>query len=152
MRIAGFPLRIVGRDQIGNRRAGGNPMALMPSPEAVIRYYVAGLGRTVVAAGGALAATTGPLTRPFHAERLVVPSDVAGAFSITNISSGSDSVVVSAPGVGIPARCFIEDGIEIGLDFPDTIAGTPINVTGTNISGAAQTFEGAVLGFAAVVG
>jgi hypothetical protein len=123
-------------------------LSLKPTGEAIIRYYLAGFGRTAVAAGAALAANTGNITRPFRGERFVVTSDVASSFQITQLQAGSDPVIVSPN--GIPARIFVEMATDVCLEFA-TITGVTISVNGTNIAGAAATFEGAVLGYAAVL-
>jgi len=143
-RIGEAPAYRIGR----NEAAAG--LQLKPAGNAVIRYYIAGFGLSAaIAAGVAAAPTTGPLTRPFRGERFVVPTTVAGAFLLTALASGSDSVFVSVPGA--PCMNFSELATEVGLDFPTTLVGTAITAGVTNSSLAAAPFTGMVVGYAAVI-
>jgi len=143
-RIGEAPSYRIGR----NEAASG--LSLKPAGSSVIRYYIAGLGLSAaIAAAAAAAPTTGPLTRPFRGERFVVPTTVAGAFMLTALASGSDSVFVSA--AAAPCMAFSELATEIGLDFPTTMVGTSITAGVTNVSLAASPFTAMVVGYAAVV-
>ena len=65
---------------------------------------------------GTVAATTSAtiVSRPqvlFRGERLVVPSDIAGDFTIDDVKVGKDSQFVAEG--SIPARALQEDGIDV---------------------------------------
>ena len=125
-------------------------MNLKPAESSVIRYYIAGFGLSaIIAAAAAAAPTTGALTRPFHGERLTIPGAIGGAFLLTALASGSDSLFVSA--AGAPCLAFSETATLIGLDFPPTQIGTAIVLGVTNVSLAGQVFVALVAGYAAVI-
>ena len=149
-RIAGRgPIPKGGVFQIG-RNELAREMQLKPAESAVIRYYLAGFGLSaIIAAGAAAAPATGPLTRPFHGERLTIPGAIGGAFLLTALASGSDSLFVSA--AGAPCLAFSEVATLIGLDFPPTQIGTAITLGVTNVSLAGQVFTALVAGYAAVI-
>lgn len=110
------------------------------------RYYPLGIPATVIAAGAAATITVRPQV-PFRAQRFVVPSDIAGSFTIGDIRVGKNSQFVTAD--AIPARAFQEDassGIELGFDTAQV--SQDISIVANNISLAAQTFRAMFMGSA----
>jgi hypothetical protein len=110
------------------------------------RYYPLGIPATVINAGAAATITVRPQV-PFRAQRFVVPSDIAGSFTIGDIRVGKNSQFVTADAV--PARTFQEDaasGIEMGFDTAQV--SQDISVVANNISLAAQTFRAVFWGAA----
>ena len=110
------------------------------------RYYPLGVPATTVAAGAAATIALRPQV-PYRAQRLVVPSDIAGSFVITDIRVGKNSQFVTSDPV--PARAFQEDassGIEFGFDTAQVSMDLSIAIS--NVSLAQQVFRACFLGAA----
>lgn len=113
-----------------------------------IRRAILGLTEDAqVGAGGALESVTQP-QKPFRGLRLVVPSDIAGAFTITNITVGMMPQLGSSnSSQPIPARLFAENSVDSAFDdFDWCPTSESITISGTNQSGAAENFRAALLG------
>jgi hypothetical protein len=99
----------------------------------------------VVAAG--LQATV--ISRPqivFRPERLIVPSDIAGQFTVNDIIIGKNSQKVST--VAVPARTFDERGVGVRMQLDTAQISQDIALVVTNISGADATFRASMIGSA----
>lgn len=110
------------------------------------RYFPLGVPATTIAAGAAATIPVQPQV-PFRPQRFVVPSDIAGSFTIGDIRVGKNSQFVTADAV--PARAFQEDassGIEFGFDTAQV--SQVISVVANNISLAQQVFRAVFLGAA----
>ena len=110
------------------------------------RYFPMGVPATTIAAGAAATIPVQPQV-PFRPQRFVVPSDIAGSFTIGDIRVGKNSQFVTADAV--PARAFQEDatsGIEFGFDTAQV--SQVISVVANNISLAQQVFRAVFLGAA----
>jgi hypothetical protein len=87
------------------------------------------------------------ISRPqviFRGERLIVPSDIAGDFTIDDVKVGKNSqFCAEGP---IPARAMQENawGVQFQLDTAQLAQNLQLTVT--NISGAARTFRAMLLG------
>jgi hypothetical protein len=113
-----------------------------------IRRAILGLQQpAAVPAGDPLTSVTQP-QKPFRGLRLVVPSDIAGAFVISNITVGMMPQLGSSSALQpIPARLFAENSVDSAFDdFDWCPTSESITVSGTNVSGAAETFRAALLG------
>lgn len=100
---------------------------------------------TPVAAGGTLSITSRPQI-PFRGERLVVPSDIAGSFSILDLRVGKNSQFVSSGAV--PARTFQENSVGIRLQLDTAQVSQDVTLNVQNIGGADQVFRAAIVGAA----
>lgn len=125
------------------RQGEPNRALVRTVPPNKARYLVMGFGITPVGVGATLNITTQP-QKTFRPEKLVVPNDIAGAFSINDIRVGTTSQFVT--NLGAPARGFVEDATEVllGLDTAQIAQDVTINVT--NNSGAIVNFEAMLLG------
>lgn len=106
---------------------------------------VIGLTSPVVAAGSQQVVSAQPAV-PFRGERLVVASDIAGNFLITQINVGKDSQLV-APG-GIPARTFSEQAQAVEMKLDTCAVGQLITLVVQNIGTGNATFYGSLIGVA----
>lgn len=133
------------------RRANRTAMALAHNKALLrtrgptkARYFPLGVPATTIAAGAASTITVRPQV-PFRPQRFIVPSDIAGAFTIGDIRVGKNSQFVTADAV--PARAFQEDassGIEFGFDTAQV--SQDISVVANNISAAQQVFRAIFMG------
>jgi hypothetical protein len=87
------------------------------------------------------------ISRPqviFRGERLSVPSDVAGDFTIDDVKVGKDSqFCAEGP---IPARCLQENAWGIQFQLDTAQISQNLQLTVTNISGTSRTFRAMLLG------
>lgn len=136
------------------KRLGRNQLAALAHNKALLqtrgptkaRYFPLGVPATTIAAGAAATIPVQPQV-PFRPQRFVVPSDIAGSFTIGDIRVGKNSQFVTADAV--PARAFQEDaasGIEFGFDTAQV--SQVISVVANNISLAQQVFRAVFLGAA----
>lgn len=136
------------RKQLGAVRAqlAHNKALLQTRGPSKARYFPMGVPATTIAAGAAATIPVQPQV-PFRPQRFVVPSDIAGSFTIGDIRIGKNSQFVTADAV--PARAFQEDatsGIEFGFDTAQV--SQVISVVANNISLAQQVFRAVFLGAA----
>lgn len=83
----------------------------------------------------------------FKGQRLVVPSDIAGDFTIDDVKVGKDSqFVAEGP---IPARVLQEDAVDVAFELDTAQISQDISISVTNIGGAPRTFRAALIGKAA---
>lgn len=142
--VSGAPRRKLSRSAaMGMAR---NKALLQTRGPTKARYYPLGVPATTIAAGAAAAITVRPQV-PYRVQRFVVPSDIAGSFTIGDIRIGKNSQFCSAD--AIPARAFQEDaasGIEFGFDTAQV--SQDISITVNNISLAQQVFRAVFFGAA----
>lgn len=107
------------------------------------RRYPLGLTPVVVNAG----ATAQILAAPqniFRAERLVVPSDIAFDFGISDVKMGNQSQFVQ--NAEVPAAIFSEVAINTGVTFDTAEVGNQLSVTVRNKSAVNTEFTAAFIG------
>jgi hypothetical protein len=110
------------------------------------RTYPLGFKSTAAIAGGAAFQVTERPQVPFRGERLIVPSDIAGSFEITDVRVGKNSQFVSAQAV--PARAFQEDATNTPLGLDTAQVSQDITIAGNNILGAPAVFRATIIGAA----
>lgn len=112
-------------------------------PPTAARNAVLGFGPVTVGAGGTASVLSAPQL-PFRGERLVFPSDIAGAFRLTSLIVGQANQLPN--GNSIPGRSFDErgDGMEIVMDTAQS--NSPISIGVVNTSLASQVFEASIRG------
>lgn len=110
------------------------------------REFPLGFESAAPIAPGAAATITSRPQIPFRAQRLVVPSDIAGSFSILDLRVGKNSQFTSAGAV--PGRTFQENAVAVGLRCDTAQISQDVTLQVQNIGGAPQTFRAAVIGAA----
>ena len=100
-------------------------------------------GTTLIAAGAQASITVRPQI-PFRGERLVVPSDIAGSFTIDDIRVGKNSQFVATGSV--PARTFQETGVGVRLSLDTCQVSMDLVLVATNISLASARFRATMIG------
>lgn len=100
-------------------------------------------GVTSVAAGGSGTLSNSP-QRLFKPTRLIIPSDIAGLFSVTQISIGVKAQLVANG--SIPARLFSEQSFDSGFEGDTAQVSQQINVAVTNNSLGASPISGGMRG------
>lgn len=83
---------------------------------------------------------------PFRGERLIVPSDIAGSFTILDLRVGKNSQFTSSGAV--PARTFQENAVGIRLRLDTAQISQDVTISVQNIGGAPQTFRASIIGSA----
>jgi hypothetical protein len=109
------------------------------------RQYPLGFESAPVNPGATAVITSRPQV-PFRGERLTVPSDIAGSFTILDLRVGKNSQFTSAGAV--PARGFQENATEIRLQMDTAQISQDITISVQNIGGAPQTFRAMLVGSA----
>jgi hypothetical protein len=107
------------------------------------RRYPLGLGTTALLANATAVITVNPQL-PFKLLRLSTPST---NITVDNIQIGTVSQFVAAG--GIPSEVFAPNSIGIDLKGDTAVPGVQIQITVTDVSGAANTFRGAFFGLVA---
>lgn len=110
------------------------------------RQFPLGFESAAAIAPGATAAITSRPQVPFRGERLTVPSDIAGSFSILDLRVGKNSQFVNAGAV--PARVFQENATNMSLQCDTAQISQDVTINVQNIGGAPQTFRAALMGSA----
>lgn len=110
------------------------------------RQYTLGFDSGAGVNAGAQAQIT---TRPqvlFRGERLIVPSDIAGVFTVDDIKIGKNSQLAAAG--SIPARVYQEDGVGVRLMLDTCQVAMDVTLLATNVGGAPTRFRAALIGSA----
>lgn len=107
-----------------------NATALVDVAPTKSRRYPLGFPTTTVSASSTAAVSAQPQI-PFRGERLIVPSDFAGALLITDIKVGKNSQLAAAN--PLPARAFTEFGwgVDLHLDTADISQFVTLNLSNT---------------------
>lgn len=125
------------------RIASKNAKAVMRRSPNRSRRYPLGFVPTAVAAGAAASIPAGPQNL-FRAERLVIPSDIAFDFGVTDIKVGNQSQLVQ--NVQVPAAVFSEVAIDTEVTFDTAEVGNQISIDVVNNNVLNLTFRAAMLG------
>lgn len=110
------------------------------------REYPLGFLSDAQIAAGAQADVTSRPQIVFRGERLLIPSDIAGQFSVVSIIVGKNPQQVSS--VAVPGRVFDERGVGVRLSLDTAQISQDIVLRVQNIGGAAATFRAAIIGAA----
>lgn len=125
------------------RRLANTAVVTRPMEFTKGRQTPIGLGPDIVAAGAILTIITSPQI-VFRPERFVVPSDIAGLFSLVDLKVGKNSQLASQN--EIPCRTFDERSVGVTLKCDTAQISQQISVTVRNVSGAPATFTGTLIG------
>jgi hypothetical protein len=123
------------------RVAAGALLRTLPPRSA--REFVIGLGSTAIPGLSSANINVQPQVI-FRPERIVIPSNIAADFLITDVKVGKNSQLVS-PGA-IPAVVFVENAFGVRLKMDTAQIAQFITVSVTNQNGAARNFQGAIIG------
>jgi len=112
-------------------------------PPRASREYALGLGSTSVAGSSSANINVQPQVI-FRPERLVVPSNLAVDFLITDIKVGKNSQLVSTG--ALPAVMFTETAFGIRLKMDTCQIAMFVTISVTNQNPAARNFQGGIVG------
>jgi len=112
-------------------------------PPRSSREYALGLGSTSVAGNSSANINVQPQVI-FRPERLVVPSNLAVDFLITDIKVGKNSQLVSTG--ALPAVMFTEVAFGVRLKMDTAQISMFVTVSVTNQNPAARNFQGGIVG------
>jgi hypothetical protein len=110
------------------------------------REYVMGFESPAAVNPGVVTSITTRPQVPFRCERLLVPSDIAGSFTILDFRVGKNSQF--AANTAVPARTFQENAVGIRLQLDTAQVSQDLTINVQNIGGAPQTFRASVIGAA----
>lgn len=128
---------------LAERRAMAGALLHERAPSKSREYPLGFVSAAAVAAGASARITTRPQV-PFRIDRLVVPSDLAGLFTIDDVKVGKNSQFAAEGAV--PARIFQENGVGVCLKGDTAQISMDVTLSVTNISGAASFFRAAIIG------
>jgi hypothetical protein len=129
------------RDLLRRRVASGSILRSV-SPRSS-REYALGLGSTSVAGNSSANINVQPQVI-FRPERLVVPSNIAVDFLITDIKVGKNSQLVSTG--ALPAVMFTENAFGVRLKMDTAQISMFVTISVTNQNPAARNFQGGLVG------
>ena len=130
-------------EALAERRAMAGALLKERQPTRAREYPLGFVSAAAVAAGASARITTRPQV-PFRIDRLVVPSDLAGLFTIDDVKVGKNSQFAAEGSV--PARIFQENGVGVCLKGDTAQISMDVTLSVTNISGAASFFRAAIIG------
>lgn len=130
------------RNDIIRRRVNAGAILRNVAPRNA-REYALGLGSTSVAGSSSANINVQPQVI-FRPERLVVPSNIAVDFLITDIKVGKNSQLVSTG--ALPAVMFTENafGVRLKMDTAQISMFVTVSVTNQNV--VARNFQGGLVG------
>lgn len=131
------------KNAIAERRAQAGALVHDRTPTKSREYPLGFASPAPVLAGASARITTRPQV-PFRLDRLTVPSDIAGLFTIDDVKVGKNSQFAAEGSV--PARIFQENAVGVCLKGDTAQISMDVTISVTNISGAAATFRAAVIG------
>jgi hypothetical protein len=129
------------RDILRRRVQSGALLRSVPPRNA--REYALGLGSTSVAGSSSANINVQPQVI-FRPERLVVPSNLAVDFLITDIKVGKNSQLVSTG--ALPAVMFTENAFGVRLKMDTAQISMFVTVSVTNQNPNARNFQGGLVG------
>ena len=124
------------------RRVQAGSLLRSVSPRSS-REYALGLGSTSVAGNSSANINVQPQVI-FRPERLVVPSNIAVDFLITDIKVGKNSQLVSTG--ALPAVMFTENAFGVRLKMDTAQISMFVTISVTNQTPAARNFQGGLVG------
>lgn len=133
--------RAMARDLLRRRVAAGTLLRSV-SPRSS-REYALGLGSTSVGGGNSANINVQPQVI-FRPERLVVPSNVAVDFLITDIKVGKNSQLASTG--ALPAVMFTETAFGVRLKMDTAQISMFVTISVTNQNPNARNFQGGLVG------
>lgn len=133
------------QNAIAQRMVNSGLMVTREKPTKA-REFPLGFESPLAVPNGNTATITSRPQIPFRGERLIVPSDIAGSFSILDLRVGKNSQFTSSGAV--PARTFQENAVGIRLMLDTAQISQDVTLSVQNVGGAPQTFRAALIGSA----
>lgn len=131
------------------RRLAARRRKMLRSPKNYMwRRQTLGLTSDGDVTAGTTATITARPQRDFKGKRLVITSDVAYFFDLTDIKVGQASQNV-ASGV-LPGGMFVEDAVSVFVDWDTANVGNEITLFADNIDAADHPFRAGVVGLVAI--
>lgn len=112
-------------------------------PNKARRFPIGFTSDGVIPAGASATIVSRPQVL-FKGERVVVPSDIAGDFTIDDLKVGKNSMFASES--SLPARCMQEDAVGVQMNMDTAQISQDLSIAVTNISGADRTFRAMIVG------
>lgn len=132
------------KQAIANKIKAANALLVVDDPPTHARRFPLGFESTgPIAAGASVTITSRPQVL-FKGQRLVLPSDIAGDFTIDDLKVGKDSQFVAEG--SIPGRVLQENATMVDFDLDTAQISQDISIIITNIGGAPRTFRAALWG------
>lgn len=132
------------KSAIANKVMAANALIVRDDPPTNARRFPLGFESTAPIAAGASATITSRPQVLFKGQRLVVPSDIAGNFTLDDLKVGKDSQFV-ADG-SLPCRVLQENATMVEFDLDTAQISQDVTLIITNIGGAPVTFRAALWG------
>lgn len=129
---------------IENRIKAANALIVKDDPPTNARRFPLGFESNGTVANGATVTITSRPQVLFKGQRLVLPSDIAGDFTIDDLKVGKDSQFVAEG--SIPGRVLQENATMVDFDLDTAQISQDISLIVTNIGGAPRTFRAALWG------
>lgn len=130
------------RAAMAQKRVRDGQMLRTVAPRSA-REYALGLGSTSVAGSSSANINVQPQLI-FRPERIVVPSNIAPDFMITDIKVGKNSQLVSTG--ALPSVGFTETAFGVRLKMDTCQISMFVTITVSNQNGSAKTFQGMIVG------
>ena len=143
--VAGAAATPAMQQAIAQRVVNSGLMVTREKPTKAREFPLGFESPLAVPAGNTATITSRPQI-PFRGERLIVPSDIAGSFSILDLRVGKNSQFTSSGAV--PARTFQENAVGIRLMLDTAQISQDVTLSVQNVGGAPQTFRAALIGSA----
>ena len=136
---------VANAQQVATTLASRHSAMVVPRQVTKAREYPLGFPTTTVN-GGASATISAQPQVPFRGRRLLIPSDIAGSFLITDLKVGKNSMFPTSNPV--PARAFTELGVGVDLNLDTAQISQLVSIGVTNTSGANLSFNACIIGTA----
>lgn len=134
----------IDKQRIAEMVIARNAAILRETKPTKVRTFPLGfLSDAAVGAGASVTVISRPQVL-FRGQRLVIPSDIAGDFSLDDVKVGKNSQFVAEGAV--PGRVFQENARDVAMILDTAKVSQDISLSVTNISGAARTFRAALFG------
>lgn len=130
---------------LARQLASKHAAMVVPRQVTKAREYPLGFPTTSLAAATTATISASPQI-PFRGRRLLIPSDIAGSILINDIKVGQASQFPASNPV--PGRAFTELGVGVDLNLDTAQISQVVSLNVTNTSGAAVSFNAAIIGTA----
>lgn len=134
----------IDKQQIATKIATANALIVKDDPPTNARRFPLGFESNGTVANAATVTITSRPQVLFKGQRLVIPSDIAGDFTVDDLKVGKDSQFVAEG--SIPGRVLQENATMVEFDLDTAQISQDISLIITNIGGAPRTFRAALWG------
>jgi hypothetical protein len=141
-----YPTQGIAKYQGYRQTMAPGQVMLKNQPAQKAREFPIGFDSGALIAGGTSLNITSRPQILFRPERLLVPSDIAGDFTIDDVKVGNKSQLVASG--SIPARVFQEDAVGVRLRGDTCQISQDLVLAVTNTAGAGRRFRACIIGTA----